>query len=100
MIVQNKEVLNMGNDKYFPGSIIVGEDLYTNDINAKEINGVPSDEYVTTKDIPNTLTLKDFTEEDGGLFWKGSQLIPPNSVMEDRAYTDDEILKLIDDLWK
>lgn len=89
-----------GVDKYFGGSIVVNESIRTRSMYADKINGTEIKEYITTKNIPNAQTLKDFTEDDDGLKWNGVTLVPPNSVMEDRPYATDEIAQMIDELWE
>lgn len=89
----------MGTDKYFPGSVVVNKSVQTREVTTDTLNGKEIQEYITEEDIPNAPTLKDFKEEAGGLLWKGMQLIPPNTVMEDRPYTSGEIHQLIEGIW-
>lgn len=86
-------------NKFFPGNIFVGESVQSKNVETNYINGKEADEFLTEEDLPNSDTLSNFSESDGGLKWKGVPLVPPNSVMEDRAYTDAEMKKLISDLW-
>lgn len=93
----------MNNDnmnKFFPGSIGVGKSIESPNVNTTMINGVPADQYIVKEQLCNPDTLKNFSESDGGLSWKGVKLVPPNSVMEDRAYTDSEMDDLVSELWK
>ena len=92
----------MNNDnmnKFFPGSIGVGKSVETPNVNTTTINGIPTNQYVLQEQLCDTNTLKNFSEVDGGLIWRGVELVPPNSVMEDRAYTDDEMDSLVSELW-
>ena len=86
-------------NKFFPGSIVVGRSVETKNVTTDKINDLNIEEYITSNDIPNSPTLKEFVEVDGGLAFKGVTLIPPNEVMVDRAYTDTEMEELIDKLW-
>lgn len=88
-----------GNNKYFDGSIVVNDSVSTRHIVTDNINGVPAKKYLTSNDMNNANVVKEFKEEDGGLTWKGVQLVPPNSVQSDRPYTEDEISDLITSLW-
>ena len=88
-----------GVDKFFGGSIAVGDTVFSRKIETDNINGKPAEDYVTNEDIPNPDTLKEFVEEDGGLIWKGVKLVPPNSVIEDRPYTSTEISTLVESIW-
>lgn len=92
-------IMNSEINKIFPGSIVVGKSVQTKNVVTDNINGKEIDNFITTDDIPNAETLDDFKEEDGGLIWKGVPLVPPNSVMEDRAYTSDEMTELVNSLW-
>ena len=91
--------MNPDVNKVFPGSIVVGRSIQTKNVITDNINGKEVDMFVTKEDISNTETLDNFKEQDGGLIWKGIQLVPPNNVMEDRPYTSDEITAMINGLW-
>lgn len=86
-------------NKFFPGTIAAGTSVESPNVNTSVINGVPANQYVVQEQLCDTDTLKGFAETDGGLYWKNVQLVPPNSVMEDRGYTDDEMETLISELW-
>ena len=92
----------MTNDKlskFFPGNVAVGASIESPRVNTAMINGVPTEQYVRQTQLCDTDLLQGFVEEDGGLRWKNVQLVPPNSVMEDRGYTDDEMETLVSELW-
>lgn len=87
-------------NQFFPGTLAVGKSVESPNVNATNLNGTPVDQYIKEDQICEPSTLKGFYEQDGGLMWNGVKLIPPNSIMEDRAYTSDEMLSLVDKLWE
>lgn len=92
----NSDAMN----KFFPGSIGIGKSVESPSVNTNEINGIPASQYIVREQLCDPDILKHFYESDGGLAWKGIQLVPPNSVMTDRAYTDDEMESLVSELWE
>lgn len=86
-------------NKFFPGTIAAGTAIESPTVNTSMINGVPANQYIVKEQLCDVDTLRGFVEEDGGLYWNDVQLIPPNSVMEDRSYTEDEMENLVSELW-